>query len=182
MLSYLTAKMQDALAQAHTLVLEADHTLLEPPHLLLAMMDGGMGVSALLARGGGDPAHLNTAVREHLAALPVVGDHSGEVRISPETAKLINLAYKAAKKRGDSHVAGDLMLLTLAERHPPIRRLLAAAGVDAARLAAAVQAVRGTDAVRSDADNPAGRMMEQFTANLTDLARRRAAGSGHRTR
>ena len=153
------------------LALDSNNTTLEPPHLLLAMLDEETGAEALLSRSGGNVDKIRDALRGNIAALPVVGEHTGEVAPAPSLVKLVNLAYQAAKKRGDSHVAGDTMLLTLAEKHPPFRKMLAASGADPARLRSAAEDIRGGDAVRDAADNPSGGMMEKFTVNLTALAR-----------
>lgn len=171
MTNYFTDKMRAAAAAAATLALESGNTTLEPPHLLLAMLDEDTGAEALLTRAGGNAAEIREELRAQIAALPVVGEHGGEITPAAATAKLCNLAYREAKKRGDSHVAGDTMLLLLAERHPPFRKMFAAAGVDSARLRAAAAETRGGDAVRDASDNPSGGMMEKYTVNLTALAR-----------
>lgn len=168
---YFTDKMRRAAAAAAKLALDSDNTLLEPPHLLLAMLDEDTGVETLLSRAGGNPAEIRETLRAQIAALPVVGTHSGEIALSPSVVKLSNLAYQAAKKRGDSHVAGDTMLLILAERHAPFRKMFAAAGIDPAQLRRVAEEVRGGDSVGDSADNPSGGMMEKFTVNLTALAR-----------
>ena len=171
MTEYFTDKMRRAAANAITLALEAGNTVLEPPHLLLAMLNEDTGAEALLSRAGGNVAQIREELNAQIAALPIVGEHSGEVAPAATIAKLSNLAYQAAKKRGDSHVAGDTMLLTMADRHPPFRKMFAAAGLDINRLRAAAEETRGGDAVRDASDNPSGGMMEKFTVNLTALAR-----------
>lgn len=161
--------MRSALEAAHRLALEADNTQIEPPHLLLAMLESGMGADVLLSRAGGDVAEIQSALRQKIADLPAVGEHSGDIRVSAEISKLVSLAYKNAKKQGDSHVAGDVMLLALAA-HSSVRKLLSAAGMDESRLKKAVAETRGGDAVRAAEDNPAGGMLEKFTSDLTALA------------
>ena len=167
---HLTEKMRLTLESAHRFALESDNSRIEPPHLLLALMEDDPGAEALVSRAGGDPARLKTALRRQIAGLPAAGNPSGEIGVSAETSKYLALAYKNAKKRGDSHIAGDVMLLTLSESCPSARKLLAGAGADAARLAQAAAETRGGDTVRDAGDTPAGGMMEKFTTNLTEMA------------
>ena len=171
MIDYFTEKMRRAAAAAMKLALEAGNTQLEPPHLLLAMLEEDTGAGALISRAGADGEKIRAALREQIAALPVVGRHDGEVALSAAAGKLANLAYRAAKERGDSHVAADTMLLTMADRHPPFRKMFSAAGADVKKLQRAAADTRGGDRVRDSSDNPAGGMMEKFTVNLTALAR-----------
>ena len=170
MIDYLTEKMRQAAAAATMQAIEFGHIRVEPPHLLRAIIDGDMGADALITRSGGDIAAVRESLNAKIAALPVVGSPDGKAAFSPESVKLVGLAYRAAKKRGDSHIAGDVMLLTLAQ-HRDSGALLRAAGADIKRLQQAVDEGRGGDAVRDATDNPAPGMMEKFTTNLTALAR-----------
>ena len=171
MLEYLTEKMRHALGAAQTMALESDHTTLEPAHLLLAMLDGDMGIDSLLSRAGGKGEKIRQSLTHQIGEMPTVQEHSGIVHASRETERLINLAYKEAKKQNDSHIAGDVMLLTMAKRHAPTRKLLSSCGVDETTLAAAIRDTRGAETVADAADNPAAGMMEKYTSNLTVLAR-----------
>ena len=170
MISYLTEKMRQALADAQAAALEHSHTRIEPPHLLLAVMAGDMGADSLVARAGGNVGEIQSGLRAQLAALPSVKNHSGDIAVSPEIAKLINLAYQTAKKRGDSHVGGDVFVLTAARRNTPFRKLLADCGADIEKLPLLAAQMRGGQSIGDAADNPAGAMMEKFTVNLTELA------------
>ena len=162
--------MRLALENAHRMALESDNSRIEPPHLLFSLLEGDTGADTLVSRAGGDLAQIKTALRRQIADLPVIGKPGGEIGVSAETAKFLALAYKNAKKQGDSHVAGDVMLLTLCESCAPARKILTAAGVDAARLKQAAAETRGGETVRDLADNPSGGMMEKFTTNLTEMA------------
>ncbi|MGI9346689.1 MAG: AAA family ATPase [Gammaproteobacteria bacterium] len=163
--------MRHALGAAQTMALESDHTTLEPAHLLLAMLDGDMGVDSLLSRAGGKGEKIRQSLTHQIGEMPTVQEHSGIVHASRETERLINLAYKEAKKQNDSHIAGDVMLLTMAKRHAQTRKLLSSCGVDETTLAAAIRDTRGAETVADAADNPAAGMMEKYTSNLTVLAR-----------
>ena len=48
----LTTKFRESLEQAQSLALGSDHAYIEPPHLVLAMLDQQDGQRALLERAG----------------------------------------------------------------------------------------------------------------------------------
>ena len=105
--------MQQALANAQTLALEANHSSLEPAHLLLAMLeDEESGVAALLRRTGANADNVAVRLRDTINNLPTIGEHDGIVQASRETGRLINLAYKESRRAGRftyrlrCHVAG----------------------------------------------------------------------------
>lgn len=166
-----TEKMSHAVSAAGNLALGFGNTLLEPPHLFLAMLNEETGADALLMRTGADTERARAGLRDMIAALPVVGEHTGEITLSPETVKLINLAYREAKKRGDTHIATDTMLLVLSEKHHNSRQLLSDIGVPPGALRRIAEQARGGDTVKDASDNPSGGMMEKFTVNLNQLAR-----------
>ena len=170
-MNYLTEKMRQIIVQAQTLALEADNTYIEPAHILSAMLsENDSAFESLVAQTGGDLSKIRRATQEQIQALPTVDNHTGEMRLSPTTVKLINLAYKAAKKRGDSHVAVDVMLLTLILNHPPTAALMSDAGIDVKRLRLAIENARGDNVVASQTDNPVNNAIEKFTTDLTTLA------------
>ena len=170
-MNYLTEKMRQIIVQAQTLALEADNTYIEPAHILSAMLsENDTAFESLVAQTGGNLPKIRRATQEQIQALPTVDNHTGEIRLSPTTVKLINLAYKAAKKRGDSHVAVDVMLLTLILNHPPTAALMSDAGIDVKRLRLAIENARGDNVVASQTDNPVNNAIEKFTTDLTTLA------------
>lgn len=158
------------MADASALALQAGNTQLQPVHLLAAMLDGDSGSGQLLLHAGGDPAKIKAKLQERISDLPVAGKHSGEMSLSAETSKLVNLAYQAARKLGDAYIAADTMLLALAEHDKPIGKLLADAGVTVERLRASAEQLRGGETVQDANDRPAGKSIQQFTVDLTAMA------------
>ncbi|MBU3736050.1 MAG: hypothetical protein FGM62_03650, partial [Methylobacterium sp.] len=67
----LTTKFQQALADAQSLAVGADHAYIEPQHLLLALLqqDDG-GTASLLQRAAVNLLPLRTALQQSLQRLP----------------------------------------------------------------------------------------------------------------
>ena len=168
----LTTKFQQALSDAQSIALGADNTAIEPQHLLLAMLDDAdRGIVSLLARAGVNVSALKGSLRDAVARLPKVSGTGGEVTVSRDLTNLLNLADKAAMKRGDQFIASELFLLVLAEDKSETGRLLKQHGGNSAAIHAAVEAVRGGDAVNSADAEEQREALKKYTLDLTERAR-----------
>ncbi len=139
-----TTKLQQALADAQSLAVGQDNQLIEPQHLLLALLnDADSGAASLLARAGGNVSPLKGALTESLERLPKVEGHGGEVQVGRDLGNLFNLTDKEAQKRGDQFIASEMFLLALTGDKGECGRLLKQHGVSRAPLEQAINAVRG---------------------------------------
>ena len=100
-----------------------------------------------------------------------------------ELVRLFDTAEKAAQKAGDSYVTVERLLLALAvEKDTESGRALAAAGVTAASLNAAINALRkGRTADNATAEN-AYDALKKYARDLTEAAREGKPRPGDRPR
>src|SRR5689334_17607615 len=110
----LTTRLQEALGEAQSLALGRDHQYIEPPHLLMALLDQEDGVAGLISKAGGNPAALKKSLSLLLDRLPKVEGTPGEVMLGRDLTQLLNVADKEAQKRGDQYIASELFLLAAA--------------------------------------------------------------------
>src|SRR5687768_3765435 len=167
-----TTKLQEALAEAQSAALGQDQQYIEPQHLLLALLnqeDGG--VSALVAKAGGNPGGLRKQLAESIARLPKVQGTPGEVHVSRELAQLLNVADKEAQKRGDQYIASELFLLAAAGDKGETGRILKQAGIAKASLEKAIEEVRGGENIASQSDESQRQALAKYTLDLTERAR-----------
>ncbi|TCW34017.1 ATP-dependent chaperone ClpB [Gulbenkiania mobilis] len=168
----LTTKFQQALGDAQSLALSSDNPYIEPQHLLLAMLeDSESGVGGLMARAGINAAALKAALRGAVDRLPKVQGTGGEITVSRELGNLLNLADKAAGKRGDEFIASEMFLLALLEDKGETGRLFKQHGAQAAALSAAIDAVRGGQPVGSQDAESQREALKKYTLDLTERAR-----------
>ncbi|UDM18154.1 ATP-dependent chaperone ClpB [Vogesella sp. XCS3] len=168
----LTTKFQQALAESQSLALASDNAFIEPQHLLLAMLDDAeSGVGSLLARAGTNIGALKSALRDSVARLPKVSGGDGDITVSRELGKLLNLTDQAATKRGDQFIASELFLLVLAADKGEAARLLKQHGGQLSAIVAAVDAVRGGDGVDSADAEEQREALKKYTLDLTERAR-----------
>lgn len=168
----LTNQLQVALSDAQSIALGQDHSQLDISHLLLAMLDqkGAGSVRLLLGQAGFDVAGLRTALNDYVEKLPRIKNPTGEVSMSPDMVRLLNLADRHAQKVGDKFVSSDSVLVAaMNEMQGAIPDLLKKFG-NAQRLQQSIQKVRGGETV-DDADSEGNRQaLEKYTVDLTARA------------
>ncbi len=169
----LTSRFQQALADAQSLAVGRDHNLIEPAHLLLALVDQqGGGTRALLAQAGVNVPVLRESLAEALGRLPAVSGQDGAVSIGNDLARLLNVTDKLAQQRGDGFIASELFVLAALDDGGDTGRALKAAGADKARLEAAIDAMRGGETVADASAEEARQALEKYTVDLTARAER----------
>src|ERR1700733_126254 len=96
----LTSKFQAALADAQSLAVGRDQQLIEPAHVLLAMLDQQGGtVATLVRKAGGNLSKLRTDLLALVEQLPTVQGAAGDVHVSNDLQRLFNVAEKLAQQR-----------------------------------------------------------------------------------
>ncbi|MCL6263795.1 ATP-dependent chaperone ClpB [Craterilacuibacter sp. RT1T] len=168
----LTTKFQQSLADAQSLALAGDNAYIEPQHLLLAMLeDSDGGMSGLLSRAGVNAMGLKTGLQQALERLPKVQGSDGEITVSRDLNKLLNLTDKAAMQRGDEYIASEMFLLALLEDKGETGKLLKQYGATPAAVNAAISALRGGENVASQEAEGQREALKKYTLDLTERAR-----------
>ena len=167
----LTSKFQLALADAQSLAIGKDNQFIEPVHVLAAMFqqDGG-SVRPLLARVGVHDKALNDLLNKALSAMPQVQGQAGEVHLSQQTSRIINVADKLSQERGDSFISSDLFLLALVKDKDKAGVLLREAGATLSSLNKAVEDVRGGSNIDDANSEDNLQALEKYTIDVTARA------------
>src|SRR5690606_6265359 len=114
-----------ALQDAQSLAVRRDHQFIEPVHLMAAMLDqDGGGVRGLLTKAGVDLNQLRSALGQALDRIPTVQGTPGEVHVSNELGRLLNVTGKVAQERGDADIASELFVLAALQTQPELGRIL----------------------------------------------------------
>ena len=161
----LTSRFQQALADAQSLAVGRDHQFLEPAHVMLALLDGSGGaVRPLLMKAGVDVNKLRAGLWR-AGRLPKVEGTAGEVHVSNELNRLLNVTDKLAQQRGDQFISSELFVLAAFEDRTLAKMLKDAGGVRGA-IEKAIEEVRGGEKV-SDANAEESRQaLEKYTVDL----------------
>ncbi|TAK40185.1 MAG: ATP-dependent chaperone ClpB [Lysobacteraceae bacterium] len=167
----LTTRFQQALADAQSLAVGRDHNLIEPAHLLVALLDQqGGGTRPLLARAEVNVPLLRERLGEILDGLPKVSGQEGSVSLGNDLSRLLNVTDKLAQQRGDGFIASELFLLAALDDGGAAGRALKAAGATKQKLEAAIDAVRGGEKVQDENAEEARQALEKYTIDLTARA------------
>jgi len=166
----LTSRFQQALADAQSLALGRDHQFLEPAHVMLALLDSsGGGVRPLLLKAGADVNKLRSGLLALLDGLPKVEGTPGEVHVSSDLNRVLNVTDKLAQQRGDQFIASELFVLAAFEDRT-LARVFKEAGMVRGAIEKAIEEVRGGEKV-ADANAEEGRQaLEKYTIDLTARA------------
>ncbi|MDZ4350545.1 MAG: ATP-dependent chaperone ClpB [Xanthomonadaceae bacterium] len=167
----LTSRFQQALSDAQSLAVGRDHNLIEPAHLLVALIDQtGGSTRPLLAQAGVNVPLLRERLGEVLEKLPKVSGQDGSVTVSNDLGRLLNVTDKLAQQRGDAYIASELFLLACLDDKGPTGQALKAAGADRARIEAAIDKVRGGEKVQSENAEDQRQALEKYTIDLNARA------------
>ena len=169
-LDKLTTKFHEALSDAQSLALGADHAYIEPAHVLLAMLQQDDGPKSLLMRAGVRVPGLQMAVQAAVDRLPKVTGQD-QVQVGPDLAKLLQAAEKESIKRGDAFIASELFLLALADHKDEAGRLAKEHGMSRKSLESAIDAVRGGQNVASAESEGQREALKKYCIDLTERAR-----------
>jgi ATP-dependent Clp protease ATP-binding subunit ClpB len=167
----LTTKFQLALADAQSLAVGRDHQYIEPVHLMMALLDQEGGtVRPLLSRAGTNINQLRLQLMEALDRMPQVQGTAGEVHISNDLSRLLNVTDKFAQNRNDQYISSELFLLAAVEDKGSLGELMKAVGATLAALEQAIDQVRGDQQVDNPDAEDQRQALEKYTIDLTERA------------
>ena len=105
----LTEQFKSALIDAQSIALGHESGYVEPLHLLQALLNHKEGTTIpLLVQSGIDMAKCQQKLTESLAKMTKVSA-GGDINISRELQRLMNLTDQMAQKRGDQFISSHLL-------------------------------------------------------------------------
>ncbi|MEQ1528848.1 MAG: Clp protease N-terminal domain-containing protein, partial [Methylococcales bacterium] len=144
----LTSKFQTALADAQSLALGKDHQFIEPTHVMLTLLEQeGGSIKPMLTQMSVNVQALRADLNKELDRLATVSGAGGDVQLSNELSRLLNVTDKLAQKRNDKFISSELFLLAVFEEKGFLQETLKKAGVSKALVEKAIDAMRGGQAV-----------------------------------
>lgn len=167
----LTSKFQMALADAQSLAVGRDHQFIEPEHVLAALLDQEGGtVRHLLTQADVNVNLLRSQLGEALDKLPQVSGTPGEVHISNDLSRLLNVTDKLAQQRKDQYISSELFVLAAVEDKGTVGELLRKAGATKGLIEQAIEKMRGGQKVEDPNAEDQRQALEKYTIDLTERA------------
>lgn len=167
----LTSKLQSAFSDAQSLAVGKDHNLIQPVHLLLALLDQkGGSVRPLLSQTGFNIGELRKQLQQAIDDLPQMPDNDGDVSGSPELGKLLNQADKLAQQKGDSFISSETVLLAAMQDKGSAGKILNSFGVSTQALENAINNLRGGENVDNPEAEDSWQALSKYCVDLTERA------------
>jgi len=167
----LTSRFQQALSDAQSLAVGRDNNMLEPAHVMAALLDQQGGSTApLLTQAQVNAPALRQRVNALLEQLPKVTGQEGNIHVGNELTRLLNLTDKLAQQRGDQFIASELFVLAALEDKGELGAALKAAGATKPNLEAAIEKLRGGEKVQSENAEEQRQALEKYCIDLTARA------------
>ncbi len=167
----LTNKFQTALADAQSLALGGDHAFIEPIHVLKALLEeGDGGIQSILSKANINLPKLRSELDTAINRLPKVEGTGGEIHISNELNRILNLTDKLAQKRKDQYISSELFLLAAIEDNGTLGDILRKCGGTKAAIEKAIDEERGGQTVQDQSAEDQRNALAKYTIDLTGLA------------
>jgi ATP-dependent Clp protease ATP-binding subunit ClpB len=167
----LTSKFQLALADAQSLAVGRDSQYIEPAHLMVALLDQQGGTARhLLTKAGANVSRLRSRLGEAIDQLPRVEGAGGDVHLSNDLGKLLNVTDKLAQDRGDQFVSSELFVLAACADKGSLGRMLTEAGAVRGAVEKAIDDMRGGAQVKDANAEDTRQALEKYTIDITERA------------
>jgi ATP-dependent Clp protease ATP-binding subunit ClpB len=170
-LDRFTSKFQIAISDAQSLALGRDHQYIEPVHLMMALLNQeGGSVRPLFDQAKVNVNSLRSSLSEALERLPQLQGIGGDVQLSNDTSKLLNLSDKIAQKRKDDYITSEIFVLASMEDKGYLGTIFKTLGVKKEAIEAAIDSLRNGQKVTDPNAEDVRQALEKFTMDLTERA------------
>ena len=167
-----TNLFQSALADAQSIALGRDNQVIEPEHVLLAMIDQDNGTTpAILQQAGVDLTSLRNTLDNAINHFAKVEGTPGQVHLSNTLIQLLNRCDQLAQKQKDQFISSELFLLAVMETKSALQDYLKKSGVKEKLLQEAIKKMRGNEKVVDPNAEGNRNALDKYTIDLTERAR-----------
>src|SRR5438552_10090447 len=169
----LTQKSQEALQAAQEQARARNHQVVEPAHILFALLSDPDGVVyPLLHRLEKSPRTLRDRTEELLDRIPKVYGPSEEPSLSASSRRVLERGFQEAAALTDEFVSTEHVFLALLEGATDVARMLSEAGVARDAVLSALAEVRGRQRVTDQNPEDKYQALERYGRDLTEQARK----------
>ena len=166
----LTTNFQQALNEAQSIAVGKDHNMIESAHVLQAMLQQqNSSLKHVLTKAGVNMNQLDQELDNTINLMPTVSG-PGDVGLSNNLNRVLNICDKLAQQRGDQYIASELFALALMQSSDTTAQLLKKAGASEQNIAAAIDSIRGGEQVSDQGAEENRQALEKYTIDLTARA------------
>jgi len=166
-----TSRLQDALGEAQSIAVGNDNNQLAPAHLALALLrQQGGAVATILGQMGVDTAALDRELDLLIERLPQIRDNTGEIQLSADLGRVLNVADKYAQQLGDEFITSEMVLQALTEDRSGVGDLFEKMQIQSEQLQRVIKQMRGGDKITDPNAEDTRQALDKYTINLTERA------------
>ena len=166
---------QEIISSANALMMSYKNSQMEPEHILLAMIkDKGIAKDYLEDLGLLNQDFINKVVNR-VESFPKVSSPmaSQGIYMSPNTARLLELAMSESEKLKDEFVSIESILLAMANlENSEIKNLFENSGVNSNKILNSMKKIRGNQKVNTKNAEDNMKALEKYSTDLTELAKK----------
>jgi ATP-dependent Clp protease ATP-binding subunit ClpB len=157
--------------RAQRLAEEHSHQLLEPLHLLAALLTEEQGiVRSLLNKVGTNVAQLTKTVESQLKDIPEVTGGDGQIHISSDMTKMLEAAQESARQLKDEYTSTEHLVLALVQAESKAKEILELNGVNESDVLQALRDLRGGQRVTDQNPEDKYQALQRYGRDLVELA------------
>ena len=166
-----TNQFQEALSDAQSLVIGNDQQMIEPVHILSALLNQNGGTTApLMTLAGADPKAVDILLNEKIKGYPTVRGAGGDIQLSNSSIKVLNICDRLAQKANDGYISTEFFVKAAFENDYDVQTILKKCNVTAARIDEAIEKIRGGENVNSAESESTRQALSKYTVDVTALA------------
>ncbi len=173
-----TNKSQEIIQLSAQLATQNGQRQVDPPHLMLAMLQDEEGVvSSVLRKLNVSLNQIHTEIEKMVNGLPKNPGASpllqnGQLMLSPATVFVMQNSGEIAKKMGDDYISVEHLFLSLLSGKNPISEILNVFKINYDEVLKVLASIRGHQKVDSPEPESKYDALKKYGKNLTELARK----------
>ncbi len=167
-----TIKAQEALQNAQEIASSYNNQIIEPDHLLAALVQDSEGIVVpILQKVGANVNYIKIKINEAIERLPKVqGANISNQHISQALAQTFEAAQREADQLKDEFISSEHLLLGILQSKSTASKLLIDQGVTRETIYKALKDIRGTQRVTDQMPEDKYQALQRFGRDLTALA------------
>ncbi len=167
----LTSKFQQAIADAQSLAVGRDHQFIESIHVMVALLDQDGGTARhLLTQSNVNINLLRSQLSQAMDQMASIEGFDGDVQVSPELTRLLNMTDKLSQQRKDQFISSELYILAATDDKGQLGKILSGLGASKQTIEKAIDNMRGGQTVDDPNAEEQRQALEKYTIDLTERA------------
>ncbi|NBX84982.1 MAG: ATP-dependent chaperone ClpB [Gammaproteobacteria bacterium] len=167
----LTSSFQHAIADAQSNAIGFEHSVIEPEHLLMALIDDPNGTcKPLLAKSNVNIAELKSKLQKRLLEFPKVSGQQADIHVSNHLMRMLNQTDKLAQQHQDQYVPSEWFILAAAQDNSTIGEILKECGAKSSVIENNIMTLRAGESVQDPNAEESRQALKKYTIDLTEQA------------